>query len=29
VMPEVGIKEVSRKYEPKRVHACSGFEIYL
>jgi ribosomal protein S18 acetylase RimI-like enzyme len=29
VMPEADIKEVVRKYEPKQVHACSGFEIHL
>jgi ribosomal protein S18 acetylase RimI-like enzyme len=29
VMPETDVKEVIGKYEPKQVHVCSGFEIYV
>jgi len=27
VMPEANLDEIIRKYEPKQVHACSGFDL--
>jgi ribosomal protein S18 acetylase RimI-like enzyme len=29
VMPEANLEELIRKYEPRQVHVCSGFEIYV